>query len=180
MRISFSSHTIEIASLDMEDELRSKLTATSLLLGEDVEDKSKFYLLTFSLDCGRARSPQFRLGICSEDGSLVPTILPLPEDELVIIGFNKEIVGWSSINKVCSFRLILDSLFASFLNLPKQGCILGIHEIGVVAITKAGQELWRYDKDVVTEYFVENDKLRLKFMDTPPIWLRLSDGQIVS
>ncbi|MGE0102579.1 MAG: hypothetical protein AB7H86_07215 [Blastocatellales bacterium] len=183
MLISFLSHTIEVTSLETENELKSRLmtcTYGSLLLGEDTEDESKFYLLTVSLDCGRIGSRQFGLGICSEQGSLAPHLLLLPEDELMILGFNKEAVGIRLKDGMQSFRLVFDSLLSSFLYLPQQGFILGIHEIGVIAFTKTGQELWRYDKDVVTEYFVEKARLNLRFMDSPSVSLLLSDGRVVS
>lgn len=183
MLISFLSHTIKVTSLKTEDELRSRLKACtykSLLLGEDTEDKSKFYLLAFSLDCGRIGSRQIELGICTEDGSLAPHLLLVPEVELVVIGFNKEVVGIRPKDEIYSFRLVFDSLFSSFLHVPHQGFILGIHEIGVIAFTNTGQELWRYDKDVVTEYFVEKDRLSLRFMDSPSVSLCLSDGRVVT
>jgi hypothetical protein len=183
MLISFLSHTIEVTSLETENELRNRLracTSGGLLLGEDKEDKSKFYLLIISLDCGKSGSRQFGLGIFSEEGSLAPHLLLLPEDELMILGFNKEAVGIRPRDGMYSFRLVFDSLFSSFLHLPQQGFILGIHEIGVIAFTKTGRELWRYDKDVVTEYFVEKDRLNLRFMDSPSVLLRLSDGRVVS
>lgn len=183
MLISFLSNTIELISVPTETELKNRLKAISfdnLIFGEDEENKDKFYLLIANLNSGRIDCPKFCLGICAEHGSLTPQLLLWPKAELLVLGFNQEAVGVSLKNRKMCFKLVFDSYFYSFLHLPHLDFVMGIHEIGVIAFNSAGRMLWEYDKDVITEFFFDNNKLNLKFMDSPSVALRLSDGQVVS
>jgi hypothetical protein len=179
MQVTFGSNTVTLQVWQTKSEMLSYLSkckAGSLVLGEDAEPEVNFYSATVSL--GWAGVSRFGVGIYSEDHGLIPSLLLQPEAEVMIIGFNREVVGINvKDGKIC-FKILLDSLFYTFQVLYQQKLILVFHEIGVVAITKDGKEIWRYDKDIIVDSVIEDDKLNLKFMDAPPVSLCISSGLI--
>jgi hypothetical protein len=56
--------------------------------------------------------------------------------------------------------------------------LLVFNEIGVVALAASGVELWRYEKDIITDCLINEGKLYMNFMDSPQVMLRLSSGAI--
>jgi len=179
MLMSFLDNLIEVGKWDTKPELLDALSGCSegsLLLGEDSEYPKAFYSATVWIGTLRAGLRQFGVGICEEIG-LRPHLLALPDAGLLIFGFNDETVGVSLQEKRELFRLSLGTPFRSFASLPDADMILVFSEIGVVAVTKHGQELWRYDEDIIEECVIDGDTLRFKFMDSPPASIGLLDGR---
>ena len=98
----------------------------------------------------------------------------------MIFGFNSEVVGISIEEKRQRFRIGLDGLFRAFIQLKEEKIILVSQEIGVVAMAEDGEELWRYSKDVVIDFRIEQSTVILTFMDSPSVSLDLSNGQVIS
>jgi hypothetical protein len=57
---------------------------------------------------------------------------------------------------------------------------LVFHEIGVVAFEAGWREVWCYSKDIIVGSEASTDALGLRFMDAPPVKLRLCDGKVLS
>ena len=91
-----------------------------------------------------------------------------------------EHVSIVDLSNVAIVRTIaLDCVFYGFIEVKERGLVLLIHELGVVAITTVGDELWRFNAgDVVTGYELRGDQLWLERMDAKPVSVRLSDGAL--
>jgi hypothetical protein len=188
MNLSFAEHVIELRSWPSKRELIDFLAhcdAGSIMLGEDAGQESEFYSAVLHLNYSaislrRLNESGGRLlgiGICSENPSVKPNLLLLPERQMLIFGFNSEVVGVSVEDKEVYFRTVFDHLpFRSFIYLEQTRSILVFHEIGVAAITEEGQELWRFDKDVIVGCSMGNEMLHLDFMDSPSITLNTLTG----
>jgi len=118
----------------------------------------------------------FGVGICAEDHGLSPHMLLLPESDMLLLGFNREVSGVSVKKRKIDFRIELDYLFSCFLQLKDCGLILCFHEIGVVAIGVDGREWWRYSQDIIEDALVAGDKLQIKFMDKSWVCLDILSG----
>ena len=182
MLISFAEQTFKLNAWGTKRELAYTLAncdAGSMTLGEDIEEPHKFYSVIAYLEWPKTDAGHFGIGICSEDHGLVPHLLLQPRTDLVVCGFNSEAVGIDIKSTKTNFRILLDSLFSSFVSLTRQKVILIFHEIGVVAITQDGKELWRYSQDVIVDYKIREDSLELNFMDSPPLTLDLGNGKVI-
>ena len=181
MLVSFAQHTIELKSWEtsqgMIEFLQGCDAGSPLFLGEDSAQENSFYSAVVNLDWNRASVQRFGIGIYSGDHGLKPHLLLQPDGQTLVLGFNNEAVGVSINDKRELFRISLDSLFRSFVLLSQKKIILVFHEIGVVAIAIEGQELWRYDKDIITECRIEGESLQLKFMDSPSVNLNIPTGE---
>jgi hypothetical protein len=191
MNLSFAESVVELRSWGSKSEMLDYLARCdggSLLLGEDAEREEEFYSATVHLN--RATAPagggepggkRFGVGVCSEGGGVSPHLLLLPEKQLLVFGLNAEVAGVSVAGRRLLFRTTFDHLpFRSFVHARRRGLILAFHEIGVVALTEEGEEVWRYDKDVITECVVDGDRLTMSFMDSPPVSLNLASGSVVT
>jgi hypothetical protein len=147
----------------------SKYEGGHLILGESAEQQTAFYLVTIHLGWnGRHR---FGIGLCSEEYGLKPHLLLQPELSQLLLGFNHEVVAVGVKDRNIHFRILLDSLFHSFLALEQ--CILIFHEIGVNALDNRGQAIWEYEADVIEDFEIIGNHLNLTFMDAPPVSLNL-------
>ena len=182
MFISAEEHTIKFNTWKTERELAHALAscdAGSIVLGDDVEDAREFYSATAYLKWPKTNEGHFGVGICSESHGLMPHLLMRSNTNLLVFGLNSEAVGISLVERRQCFRMGLDALFHSFIQLKEQKLILVLHEIGVVAITEDGSELWRYSKDVIVDFTVEQSVISLNFMDSPPVSLELASGHVI-
>jgi hypothetical protein len=172
MYLSYGKHYIEIKSLESKNEMMnvlSKCEAGHLILGESAEQQTAFYLVTIHL--GFHYRHRFGIGICSEEYGLKPHLLLQPELSKLLLGFNHEVVAVGVEDKNIHFRILLDSLFHSFLALEPY--ILIFHEIGVHALDNRGKKIWEYEADVIEDFEIIGDHLNLTFMDAPPVSLNL-------
>lgn len=64
---------------------------------------------------------------------------------------NNKVIGISPENRDILFRHRFDTLFHALLYLGRYPMLVVRNEIGVVALAEDGQELWRYEKDLVTD-----------------------------
>lgn len=191
MRLSFAGHIVEIQTWENKGDMMNFLAncnAESLVLGEDAEAEAGFYSASIHLNYSAKLHPswdeligsRFNVGICSEGRGLKPHLLMLSEKQLVIFGLNSEVVGICVKNREVSFRTSLDySLFRSFVHLSQVEMILAFHEIGVVALTEDGKELWKYSEDVIIDSLVDGDTLQLSFMDSPPVSINVLSGSVI-
>lgn len=192
MRLSFAGHIIEIQTWETKGDMMNFLAncnAESLVLGEDAEEEVGFYSASIHLNYSAKLYPiwneligsRFDVGVCSEGHGLKPHLLMLSEKQLVIFGFNSEVVGISIKNREVSFRTSLDySLFRSFVHLSQVEIVLAFHEIGVVALTEDGKELWKYSEDVIIDSLIDRDTLQLSFMDSPPVSINVLSGSVIT
>jgi hypothetical protein len=163
----------------------TKCDSSTIVLGEDAEQELEFYSAIVHLNYtvrvdeqSQESSPDYLgIAICSEGHGLKPHLVLLPRQTLAV-GFNREVVGISVSNKQILFRLRFDTLFRSFLYLDEMDTLLVFNEIGVVALAASGVELWRYEKDIITDCLINEGKLYMNFMDSPQVMLRLSSGAI--
>lgn len=178
MHVSFLEHEIELRTWHNKQEMVNFIATSEagyLLLGENPDQESEFYSVTIYLSQTTSR---FGVGICSLGIGLVPVLLPQPENSMLLLGFNSEVLWIHIPDGKLAVRLELETVFHSFLPVHARGMILVKHEIGIVAIEPRGKVLWKFSRDVITKAHVEGGRLHLQFMDSPPVVLNLSDGSL--
>ncbi|MGK7902899.1 MAG: hypothetical protein AB4352_16115 [Hormoscilla sp.] len=177
MFVTFGEQVVEIKSWKSKSELMcclSQWDLGSILLGEDADSEQKFYSALVHFQWLGIH--YFGVGICSEDYGLSPHLLLLPESDILLLGFNRELSGVSIKKRKIDFRIELYYLFSCFWQVKDCGLILCFHEIGVVAIGVDGRERWRYSQDIVEDAVVAGDKLQIKFMDESSVCLDIFSG----
>lgn len=104
-------------------------------------------------------------------------MLLLPESDILLLGFNREVSGVNVKKQKIAFIIELYYLFYCFSQLKDCGLILCFHEIGVVALVGVdGRERWRYSQDIIEDAVVAGDKLQIKFMDGSSVCLDILSG----
>src|SRR5262245_14898779 len=96
VNMSFATHSIEIASWQRSDEMVRELAhcnTGTLALGVDAEHAMDYHSVIVSIDIGSPGIRRFGVGICSEAHGLVPQLLLRPASELLVLGFNSQVVG---------------------------------------------------------------------------------------
>lgn len=177
MEITFGPHRIILGEHETRSHLEGMLQHCrhSILVGADAEYPTEFYSvkirLGWSLDC-------VVIGICNEGHGVIPKLLLQPAVSTVILGFNREIIALRIPDLSTRFQIRTATIFRAFLPLEDRKVILAFDEIGVIALTENGHELWRYEKDVLQNYVIDGDTLKLSFMDAPRVVLDLSSGAI--
>jgi hypothetical protein len=181
--VSFAAHTIRLQSWETKGQMTDALAhceAGSLVLGHDSGHAVEFCSAFLHLNVGSPGVHRFGVGLCSERHGLAPQLLLRPSSELVLFGFNSEVVGVSARERRMCFRVGLECLFHTLVALDQRPIILVIHEIGAAAISEDGRELWRHSKDLVTAWAIEANTLRLDFMDSPTVRIDVLTGSLVT
>ncbi|OCR01431.1 hypothetical protein BCD67_21710 [Oscillatoriales cyanobacterium USR001] len=180
MFITFTENVIELQEWSTKKELIYSLSQCdlgSILLNEEDDYEQKFYAAIVRPQTSGLH--YFGIGICSEGHGLKPNLLINPELDMIMFGYNKEVVGVNLKNRQIAFRIKLNSLFYYFLPLKNQGIVLIVQEVDITAITELGKEIWRYGKDIITQTTIEGEKLYLNFMDESPACLNILNGELV-
>src|SRR5262245_7167531 len=121
MQTSFGQSTLSAYKCTSHQELLDRIShceAGFLCLGEGSRQRRGFYSVEFRL--GFSGTRRFGIGIISEGHGLAPHLLLLPHKDLLLAGFNQEVVGVGLEQKRAAFHMHLDSLFRSFLHLYEE------------------------------------------------------------
>ena len=192
MLLAINQHAVEVESWEDKSAMLSflrKYDMPTMILGEDADQELEFFSAIVHVNYaarsqdsnGESSNTSWGIAVISEGQGVKPQLVGLPEDVLVF-GLNHQIVGLSIVRRNEVFRYSFDSLFHAFLYSPKQQILIVRNEIGVVALTESGNELWRFDRDVITDCKISHDSSRIEmtFIDSTPVVLDLVTGQCLA
>ncbi len=138
---------------EMKEVLRNS-KSNYLLIGEDSQIEGGVYIFQTKED----NFLKLSIGLITEGHGLQPECKIVGEK--VLIGFNKEIhiidIGKNEHNKINA-----DSLFYEFSPKNYQDKVIAIFELEVMCLSLAGEKLWKYFTDIITDYLIENDKINI-------------------
>ncbi|HXG60057.1 MAG TPA: hypothetical protein VNO22_01675 [Planctomycetota bacterium] len=179
MRLSFREWCMELRShpvhMERKELLDTASTADLLLCESRSEATLLFEVDVFGCTAERAK---FRIGVLSQAHGAVPHMFPIPGTDRVMVGFDRRVVGVDLRTHKQAFEHELETVFHSFYHAVDHRIVMALHEIGILALSEEGQRLWDFGKDVITAAEVGRDSIRLTFMDSPPIVLRIRDGKV--
>lgn len=176
MQLSFSEHVLQLRRWDSRAEMERYLGNSSeryVLIGENAEHEEHFHSILVYYS-GRI-NPAWGVGVISMGLGIPPTLLLLPPD-ILVLGNDQEAVALNVTEQREAFRFVFDTPFRAFIHLPDYELLLIFNEIGVVAVRLNGQQLWLYEKDIITDCSIDDGKLSLSFMDSPSAVLELQTG----
>ena len=176
MRLSFSKWCLEFWSKMFAGE--PDIAAEVDMLLYESKSNARVYSQINIFGCIISQ-PEFRIAVLSGGHGAVPHLFPLPETDTILLGFDRRAVGIDILARKQLFEHELEALSHSFLYSPSTGIVLAVHEIGVLALSRKGEPLWNFGRDIITEVVISEDSLRLSFMDSPSIVLRLKDGKVL-
>ena len=144
----------------------------SIVIGVDVEAPRAYY----SCSIANIKNP-IQVGIVVNQTS-TPAVLLLPGSCHLLIGHDQSV----SVVDIGSAELqstsLLEGVFFEFLRDDVHSQMLAVHELGVVAVSKHGEVLWRYiTSDILEDWIVAGDCLSLTVTDgDTPLVLSLCSG----
>lgn len=177
MILTFNEHCVSARSWPSLRELVSFLEAGgggSLLLGSEAESGSEYHSL--AVYPRGAVEGRFGVGVVTQTPELPPHLLLRPERNLLLFGFNSEVVGVGLPERAIRFRHTCDWLFSHFLDAPALGVVLAFYEVGVLALDYDGRELWRRTTDILVDWKLAGETVRLEQMEAGRLVLDLRTG----
>lgn len=120
---------------------------------------------------------QIHIGVITNQ-SKTPRAIFFPVSRRVILGYDESVAVIDCLSAILRRAISLDGVFFEFLWDEEQAQIIAVHELGVVAISAFGEELWRYTtKEILEDWSMVNRRLILMLMDTDAsVELNLEDG----
>ena len=165
-----------IEDVDMEQvESKSQLVdvlrgSQQILLGTEIDAPQEFYAVEVRFGSALQRVGILSAGIGVKPGWVV-------RNDKFFVGFNSRIAILRSNSSLELFAEIpLLTLFWQFLDGPDADTILVLGETAAVALTSSGDQLWRVDTDLITDFELSGTTLRLEFGNDPPMSLDLVSG----
>lgn len=177
MLVSFLQHTIRLMEFEAEYQLLEFLHSRlpdMVMLGEEAESAKKFFAV--ELRPAAHLEPCWTAGIRSN--GLTPELYMDRESSCLLLGFNESVARVQVPPTSPPTIIPLPFVFYTFLSVPHLRHVFVVHELGVVALDPSGETLWSVESDVLTRYDVDGDLLRLEFMDSEAMSVRLVDGQV--
>ena len=147
----------------------------NLLLGQEFEEPAEFY--TLIIHHANTRH-SFGVGILSPGYGLRPHVLPLAEQQIVMLGFANRVAGVRIDTRALQFQRKLDALFYGFVPVPSRGVVLAVSETGATALDLTGVPLWHHSQDIVTDWRLNGDSLDLDFLRAGSIRIHVRSGAI--
>jgi len=188
MLIAIEGHALELQTWGDKSAMLQFVHGSDgggLILGDDSEQELEFYSASVHFNyAAQTETSQetpitsWVIGLISEGHGVKPQLIALP-DRTLVFGLNHEVIGIGLESRKIVFRHRFDTLFHALFYLSRYSTLIVRNEIGIVALDEIGQELWRYEKDVVTNCIIDESHLELHFMDTPPVVLDLKTGRVI-
>ncbi|MFB0832468.1 hypothetical protein ACEU2D_23070 [Brevibacillus laterosporus] len=181
MYVNFGKDYMSISQFVDRSELQSYLShcdeSVKTVLGNNCEQPKEFFAVTIYQG---NESKRFGIGIISESFGNQPHILIMPNKHFLIVGYNRDVAIFNFLDKSFSKTISLGSVFFKFIQLhePEYNLILILHELGLLAITDQGKEVWKYDCDIIENYHITNGFISLSTMDEQTVKIGLLDGKI--
>jgi hypothetical protein len=158
-----------------------------LLLNGDPEYKADSYSTDIYLNYSARDFISFRevekfrfgIGFSNEIPGAEPTLVWLPPRQIAF-GFDCEVVGIRLDKGEVSFRHTFDTPFNSFVLLDELQMLLVFYEIGIIALEQNGTEIWKYERDLISDCSIKSNVLTLVFLDSPSVKIDLLTGNSIS
>lgn len=141
------------------------------LLNKDCADQKKFYGVSSD-----TRDSIF-IGIVGEQHGIDPALQVVERENCILISIDEKIYCVGLENYKLIWMKEFNSLVFEIIKLPDTS-ILIICELGVVCLTYYGEKLWEHTSEVITDYELEENTLKL-FTDEEEYSLLLKNGSVI-
>lgn len=141
------------------------------LLNKDCADQKKFYGVSSD-----TRDSIF-IGIVGEQHGIDPALQVVERENCILISIDEKIYCVRLENYKLIWMKEFNSLVFEIIKLPDTS-ILILCELGVVCLTYHGEKLWEHTSEVITDYELEENTLKL-FTDEEEYSLLLKNGSVI-
>jgi hypothetical protein len=177
LNLTFGEHLLRMRAWPTRQELEEFLAECGggqEMLGAKTQYPQRFYSVTL-FPHGRL-DERSGIGICSESPDLPPHLLLKPESHLLYVGYNNEVAAIGVPEGGIRFCFPCDWLFSHFVDLCDWKIILAFYEVGILAVSEEGEQLWSVSTDIIVDWAVDGDRLRLELLEAAPMLLDLRTG----
>jgi hypothetical protein len=158
---------LSFCTFDSSDQMEHYIKSTDLAtirLGYDQSRFRKFY-------CVQARFEQVTIIIAIKSFGIGIEPKWAEMERQIIVGYNDRVTFIRANAEVTERSVDLLTLFVEFLAIRKDGKLVVLCETAVVGLGSAGEELWRYDTDLISDYRLDGDILHLKYLDAAATYI---------
>lgn len=166
-----------VSEVDTKAEMVKFLNKCSLghiVVGENAIQQNNYYIVEGYSDYDKNNC--FGVAILSEGHGLKPEVLNIQEKKKLIVGANRNVYVIDYIKKEVERTFSFESLFYTFLEVEGHQMIIVIYETGAAAINYNFEVIWNFYGDIVSEYQIKGDVLKLGFFEGGTIKLSILDG----
>ena len=178
MLTAMGDTSFEVTRIDSKNELKEQLAQcqwNTLLIDEGGGTDCHMVTLRRAL----TEKPFLSLGLCCVGFGIQPQMLLLAPVDVLLLGFDSQVVSVNLPKREIDYAVELETPFYCFVQPQQPGLVVVVYETGAMGLNYEGKQVWHHDIDVVTDYSMDNDeKLKLIFMDSPPIYIDMLTGAI--
>lgn len=175
MNVNFNEDKVEIQTFESMAELKHFVEQYEHNFILDEDWANYYQAITINAE------EKVSIGVAYNHQGIDPTTLIIQQPKQILIGFDKKIVGIDYTTKRIMFEKKLFSLFYNFIYVLELGFIVVLNELDINVIDSRGNTIWQCDgSDILAEYEVLGDKLRIKYMDDNEIVFSIKDGKVIA
>lgn len=142
------------------------------LLNDDCVNQKKFYGIS------NDTIESIFIGIVGEEHGIDPSLQVVKRENCILLSIDEKVYCVGLTHYELIWVKEMNSLVFEILKSPDSS-ILILCELGVVCMTYSGEKLWEHISDVITDYSLENNSLRLS-TDDEEYCILLKNGSIIS
>ena len=115
--------------------------------------------------------------IYTVSGAPIKDGIILIKDGKILIGYNDRIAIFGLEKFSLERETNLSSLFYKFIVFEQFEHICVLCETAIVGMSSNGLEIWRVDTDLITDFAISGNSIRLEFSDSPVVEINLYTGK---
>lgn len=147
----------------------------SVIIGQHIEGPRAYYAC--HVDTG---DPIHIFIVVSQ--TITPEVWSHLESKTILVGHDQSLSVVDSEEARIKRASELEAIFFEFLDDNLHSQTLAVHELGIVALSHSGDELWRYlSDDIVENWEITNDRICLTIAEgNKPVFLSLLNGSDIT
>lgn len=162
MRLIMNSFEFRLYELESESELKEYVRVNKgIIVGNDAQIKNKFYVIEHLTD-----EVKKIVGILNEGHGIMPTAVKIKNTDVAVLTSDKSIYIFSLKKNEIIRKIICDSLIFDVVTRDNEGKMFIICELGIQCLTTAGDRVWAYDSEIISDYDFHENYIKLIVEDT--------------
>ncbi|MEY9977997.1 hypothetical protein [Lysinibacillus sp. RC79] len=142
-----------------------------ILLNNNCVDQKKFYGI------GADTVDSIFIGIVGGQHGIEPSLQKVETENSILISIDEKVYCVGLKNYEMLWMKEFDSIVYEILKAPDFSLLI-LCELGVTCITYSGEKLWEHNSDVITDYRLESNSLRLS-TDEEEYYILLKNGSVI-
>lgn len=174
MRYIVDTIELKLYEIDSESELKERIeTNNGIILGNDVQVTNKFYIIECIVN-----NVKRMVGILNEGHGIVPMVAKVKKSDVLVVASDNSVYILDLKANAEFKNIVIDSLIFDLIVRENEERIFVICELCVQCMTITGDKVWAYDCDIISDFALYEDYVKVTIEDVD-YDISLLNGEVI-